>query len=617
MTILDYIDQYRTSLEAGIDDDKVASTIVDMAEKLFKTASTGQRLKAEQEWYVNERYLEGDHWLKFDRKTGTITYPKQQKRVRRDINLARKQLRALKNFILAQRFTWEVSPEDDSPEASDNAKQYNQVLSSYVYDLLDVPMKLYDVLTNGIVKRFGSWELVWDDESDNLRLSEQDSFDVYPDPSVRNPRDGQFLFKTSKVSVAKIKKNAAYFERRSQVSGDNREAASDFKDSLEKYRGTTGENQSLDEAQTSIAKELFLKRDDGTQCLIAYADGKLLRADDLNIKRFPLLFYFPERNNHGLYGSTWFRDIRVINRIFENVISIAEDYVLKIKPKLMRPKGSSMKPITDELGDFLEYSQAIPDQIKEFMPAGLPSTHFNLMDLARDLIEDVGGMHTPATRVPNGVTSGRAIEALQAADENNVGEPKQMLERFLEETGELALELISAHQVTKKTVTRYDGKTTFRREIMGSGGVPEDGQVPDNVLVVKPLKVNVSIVPAVAYTEEGRRQTALDLYKAKLIDRETALDTYRFSNIGDVVRKAEAEQAKEKAQSAPPPPPVPADKLMQGLAALAKSGEPVTFAQVQETMRQAGLPPLEEQEPAPQLQPAPLPESMPPVPPQI
>lgn len=575
MTLFEYIDEYKVRLEAGEDDDSLAKQIVEMGGQLFKAASTGQRLTSEQEWYVNERYLEGDHWLKFDRKAGTITYPKQQKRVRRDINLAKKQLRAMKSFVLSQRFTWETSPEDDSEQAVMQAKEYNEVLGSYVYDVLDVPMKLYDVLTNGIVKRYGAWELVWDDEIDNLRLTPLDSFDVYPDPSVRDPRDGQFLFKTSKVAVARIKQNQGYFERRARVQGDNREASSEFKDSLEKRRGTSGENQSLDQAQTGIVTELFLKHDDGRMCLLAWAGDNLLRADYLNIKRFPIPFYFPERTNHGIYGATWMKDIRTVNRIFENAISIAEDYILKIKPKLMRPKGSSLKPISDELGEFLEYSNTIPDQLKEFMPQGLPATHFQLMDLARDLVEDIGGIHAASSgKVPVGVKSGRGIEALQAADENNVGEAKENLSRFLEETGELALELIAAHQVTEKTITHYDGKNVFQKKIMGAGGLMEDTPPPAGTLVVKPLKVNVSIVPYVGYTEEGRRQTALDLYNAKLIDRETALETYRFSNIGDIVSRVEEEEARQKALEVatersktppgmPPPPPeaLPGEEL--------------------------------------------------------
>jgi hypothetical protein len=565
MTIFDHIDAHLQQPE----DERVASELIQKAEQLFKTASTGPRLNAEQEWYTNERYIEGDHWLRFDRKSGTIVHPKNKKRVMRSVNLVKQQMRAIKNFVLKQRFTWETAPVRDDEASAQEAKVYNHTLSTYVYDILDVPVKLRDVFSNALPKYYGAWQLIWDDDLDDLRLDPLDSFDVYPDPNVRDPRDGLFVFKTSKTTVAVVKENQKYYPWRQEVSADDREAASDFKDSLEKRRASREKGEGSDETSTVIVKELFLKRMDSGEPQIyqvAYADQKLLAVKLLErLTRFPILFYFPERNTQRAYGTAWLTDLRPINRAFENVFSLIEDYFLKIKPKLMRPKGSNLKPISDELGEILEYSGTIPDQLKEFVPAGLSGSIFQFLDVCRDLIETIGGAHAASVgKVPTGVKSGRGIEALKAGDENNVGDPKDMLERFLEETAEVILELIANHQVTEKPLSHFDGKTTVEKTIMGANGLMEEGsEARDGVTVISPRRVRVTIAPAIAYTEEGRRQTALDLYDAKLIDRQTALETFRFSNVGDIVERVERERAAEKALEvaarergqAPPIPP--------------------------------------------------------------
>lgn len=480
-------------------DERLAGEVVEQLQTLFRAASTGQRLKAEQEWYLNERYREGDHWLRFDRTTGKIHRPKPDKRVRRPINLVRKQIRGIKNFVTSQRVTWMVSPSDESPAGVEEARINGQLLQGYLYDKLDVPQLLYDVFDNAIMKYYGSWEVYWDDETDDLAIEPLDSFDVYPDPAFRNPRDGSYLFKTAKATLSRIKGNERYYPWRANVQPDNKASASEFKDSLEKSRGDKEETSHNDHVSTAIVYNCFLKRPVPDQTkpqiwIAAYAGDKLLRCEPLKVSRFPIPLMFPERTNHRLYGATWAKDLYPINRTFENAFSAIEDYILKIKPKLMRPKGSAMNAITDELGEFLEYSNAIPDQLKEFMPQGLPATHFKILDVCRELIEDIGGVHEASLgKAPAGIKAGIAIEALQAGDDMNVDQPKSMLERFLEETGELLLELIATHQVTQTKKSFNTGDDVFSVQMMGQEGLMDEGAAPEGLHVVKPSRVRVKI----------------------------------------------------------------------------------------------------------------------------
>jgi hypothetical protein len=501
MTIFDHINAYLLD-DQSQGNEKLASAIVESAQGLFKTASSGQRLAAEQEWYVNERYREGDHWLNFNRTTGQIKRPSKDLKVRRPINLFRKQLRGIKNFITSQKTTWLVSPPDDSPEGMQEAQASGQLLQGYLYDKLDIPQLLYDVLDNAFMKYYGSWEVFWDDDSDDLGLNPEDSFDVYPDPAYRNPRDGAFLFKTAKVTLDRIKSNHRYFPWKSDVQADNKESASEFKDSLERQKGGTDKDSQSDQTSTAIAYQCFLKRsvpNDRPQIwIVAYAGNKLLRCEQLKgLTRFPIPFLFPERTNHRLYGATWAKDMIAPNRTYENAFSQIEDYILKIKPKLLKPQGSSITTVSDATAEVLEYSNSVPDQLKEFMPAGLPATHFRILDVAAALIQDLAGVHEASLgSKPTGANSGLAINALQAGDDMNVDQPKSMLERFLEETGEIMLELIAAHQVSEKNVAFNTGDAYFRTRFMGEAGreaLTPGEDIPPETHVVRPSRVRVQM----------------------------------------------------------------------------------------------------------------------------
>lgn len=220
------------------------------------------------------------------------------------------------------------------------------------------------------------------------------------------------------------------------------------------------------------------------------------------------------------------------------------------------------------------------------------------MDVGKGFIGDVGGLHPASSGVrPQGITAARAIESLQAADaDNNVAEPIANLGITYQDIAEIAFEILAEYATSPKTITFPDGEGVARVTFMGENGLKgKDGSTvsaPAGTVIISPSRVKVATVPAISYTEEGKKETLKELYGLEAIDKKTLLEGYRFQNVAEIVDRVVAEQ-KQKAQMPPPPPPVPGDKLITAISSLQKSGTPLTLDVVNEALAKAGLPPLQ------------------------
>ena len=138
--------------------------------------------------------------------------------------------------------------------------------------------------------------------------------------------------------------------------------------------------------------------------------------------------------------------------------------------------------------------------------------------------------------VPGSLQSGKAVEALQAADAGTVSEPIENLEIFLAEVAEFILEVINDYQITSEEIIE-DGES-----IRYIGKVNE---TPKNTLLVRPSNVKVKIVPEIAYTESEKREWAIRLFDAGILDEQSVLEKFEISNISDVVTRLKERKEQE------------------------------------------------------------------------
>lgn len=638
MTVIETLIEYIQAAENGTADEQQRQKLATAMDGLFKQLQSA-RINYDLKWYVNQRFIDGDQNLKADHDAGKVVSTTTKKRHSRVINIIKPQIRGIKNSVLKLPVTADFSPDNPRDEKSvQEAKDRSRAWQAIEY-ALNLRRLLRPVVHDGFVKYSGNLGLL--PTADGfLSAHHYDSFDVYADPTAPSFHDGVLMFLATPQNLWKLKQNPDY-ENMEAVQADNRLAASDYKDSYERMKlGGQGVNKEGD-LSTKILRQMFVKlpyalapvtttvadpttgapveqpvlnpamgqpkrelkklSDGSTRLWIVTAtENEIHRVEETRLSGFPIMQYYPERHGNSVYGPAWMDDQRPLSRIVNNLVSTGEEWFTKAKPKLLVPSDSKLKEVTDKTAEVLEYDKRIPgDGIKDYMPQGLPATFFQLIELALRLNADIGGQHEASLGVrPQGVTAARAIEALKAADaESNIAEPIENLGLFYKEVVERAFEYLSQNLTEQKTITYPDGEGFQQVTIIGEAALrDEDGTVkpaPSGVIVIRPSAARITIVPEVAYTEEGKRETVREMYKDGIVDRKTVLKAYKFSNVADIAEEAEREEEKKAQQGAPPPPPVPADKLLNALANLVKSGEPVTIDQLNEAMKQAGLPPMD------------------------
>ncbi len=497
-------------------------------------------IKQQRDWYINERFIRGEHWIVFNKTTNSIqTIPIASGEVRRTINKIRTQLRGVKNFIKRNQPRWQTEPEGSSDEALEEAIGYNKILQN-VYETRKVPSLLTDVIINSLKTSVGILEggLVKKGDSTYLDFWVNDTFDVFFDPSASCVNDCRFILKAIKKPISYLKENKAY-EIDGDLTADNREGGSDYKDVLEKQK--YNKESSLKDLETIIVKELWYKYEnkDGEIVIkkLTSTGNQIISVEETPYKRLPFFIFNPEKSNNTIYTDPWLKDLISPNKSLDKVASQIETYIQRmLAGKYIIKRGTEVSSITDKGAEKVTYKGNTPPAFQQLPP--LPATPFQYMANLEKWIEEFGGIREASLgRVPGSLQSGRGIEALQSADAATVSEPIENLENMLAEVGEFILEIISENQISSDTIHHEKGDVKYVGE---SSGIE-----PTGAIIVKPRRVKVRIVPEIAYTEDARREMVFKLAEAGIIDPETLMEYLNISNVGDIIERVQRRKEEE------------------------------------------------------------------------
>ncbi len=500
-------------------------------------------IKQQKDWYINERFVRGDHWIVFNKTLNQIQQlPISEGEVRRTVNKIRTQVRGVKNFIKRNQPRWQTAPSDASDESLEEALKYNKVLQ-HIYETQAFVSLLTDVIVNALKFSVGILEasLVPHNNGSILNFWVNDTFDIFFDPEATSIKDSRFILKVVKKSLTSIKNNKDYKMEWSLVA-DNKDGASDYKDILEKEKyNKQGQWKALEDFSTILLKELWLKTKDGKIKVITSAGGQVIREKTTSYKRFPFFIYNPEREPNSIYSDPWIKDLISLNKSLDKTVSGIESYIQRMLwGKWLVKRWVEVSTITDKGAEIITYKGNVAPKQQDLQP--LPSTPAAFANSLERWIEEFGGMREASLgRAPGSLQSGKGIEALQSSDAATVAEPIENLELFLSEIGEFILDIISENQVVSNDFT-MDRETV---KYIGS----EAPTKPSDTLVISPRKVKVVIVPELAYSEDAKKEMIFKLAESEMIDQETLLEYLNVSNIGDIierVKKKKEEAYKEE-----------------------------------------------------------------------
>lgn len=510
-------------------------------ETLFEDTQK-QYLKQHRDWYVNERFVRGDHWIIFNKSLNKIqVIPIQDGEIRRTINKIRTQIRGVKNFIKRNQPRWQSQPLGATTEALENAKKTDKILQ-YIYRTLKFPFLLTDVIVSGLKFSVGVLEggIVEEDGKKKIKFWYDDTFDILFDPFGADVNSCRYVIKALKKPKTSVKNNKNYTIK-GDLTSDTKDGVSTYKEILEQEKYGKDSSGTSEDLESVLVKETWIKwaDDKGKVNLKVFtvASGQLIRVFSPKYRRYPFFAYNPEKEGGAIYSDSWIKDLISMNKSLDKGASQVEAYIQRmLAGKFLIKQGVEVSSITDKGAEKIYYKGSVAPSQLNLQP--LPSTPFSHINNLERWIEESGGAREASLgRAPASIQSGKGIEALQAADASTVAEPIENLEAFLADVAEFTLELIEDFTIASEEIIEGQEKIKFI-------GATEEG-LPSETLPIKATAVKVTIVPEIAYSEEAKFERLIRLVEAGVIDPQSLLEKLAVSNISDILERIEVRKQEE------------------------------------------------------------------------
>lgn len=522
-------------------------------------ASKEKMRRHHREWYLIDRFLDGDHWIVYNKLTNQVqSLPVSNGEIRRTINLADVQFRSTKNFITHNTVRMTVHPRGD---ISKKKAEIAHDIAQYYYTTCKLKMLQGDVIDEAL-KHFIGYFVIGlgqtnEDNVPDITVAVRSSYDIYPSPEATDITTDKckYVFDTCSQYIDDIKSDSEnkLIDKDTLIASEDQENISEYKSKLERDRESKQPKKSKSLEKSTVKNLYFRYREEDKWKIgqIRTAGDTILCMKKLNTMNYPIVAYRTERKVDSLISKPWIKNVISPNKAADKMCSHIETYVLRmLNGKIMVKEGTTVSRFTDKQGEIVKWKGGSAPENLPLQP--LPSTPFEYLSKLLRFIEDLGGVHAASIgSLPGSNQSGKSIEALQAADSGNVADPVKNLGYTMTEVLYRIFDILSANTLVDATIKVIDGEGK-EKEVKFLGGKPladspEAVNIAEsnNVMVIREMDVDVEIVSELAFSEAGRYDRLLELAKEKIIPVEVILDELRFSNVGSIVKKLQQQQRLE------------------------------------------------------------------------
>ncbi len=510
---------------------------------------TDARFKYEKNWYLADNFWDGNHFVWWRESTGTIDRVKPPKgTMLRQVPKLKKQFEAMANLIVANDPRWVAYPDVDDEDIQDEKAMKQAVDFSVkrrkwlenIWDVENMKGKIIDLVIAALKFPHSVMEVYTDPESRKQKVAVWEPFDTLWKPDVNDIDDSPVFIKIVQRKEEDIRNNKDYtIPKDLTFVLEERFASSDMKEMrlMEKF-GSFGV---VSKEGTGLLKECYIKDFDADgkpiMRLVTIFGGQTIRNEIVPYKRYP--FAVLKLQSGPYYQQSYLESLIPTNKSIDLITSNIETFFHTMtRGKYLKHKNSTVTRVTNENGDFIEYDVDKPEQL---ILANIPSYVFNHLGNLEKWIEERTVSAATTGKVPRGIRAYKAIEAMKQADFANVGTPVTFLEETLERVAELILEQADVFIDEPQTVQRLNEENPDYFSVVGQSSYSES--MGKNVVPISAdTRIDVKIESGLSYTEEGKRQTMLELYQLGLVPAEEVLKSFRFSNVGQILNKAIAEK---------------------------------------------------------------------------
>jgi hypothetical protein len=503
------------------------------------------------EWYTNHKFENGEHYMAVNTVTGSLEAnpPKKRGEVRMVINKIRSTKRAIQNYVTRTQPKAEIIPGDTDEDTIKNARRLGKTLD-FLFRKLHLEQIVSGVVDTGLSNSVGIVEVDWDENADGgigeVRVRMHDPFDVYFDKRSHLYAGrivGRFIAKAIVKSTDEVKADKRYDEKaRKEVQPDEELAASRFKVKILTKEMGSNEDSKI---PTTTVKEFHLWDDDknskgGHVKIFTYAGDQVLLEEDSLDKEYPIYFFQISMNPLKVYQRAWVTDAIPLNKAIDRTISQKIMYMNQaLVFRLIAEKGHGVGVTTNEMGEVWEVNKGRSFQQMAMNP--LPAGYDMVSNELNNYIEDLLGAHDAALgRMPTGARSGNTLEAIQAADANNLTGLTQSLESFLSVVFERMLDIVAKkYQVSRivKIAEPEEGQEYIK--VIGAGSKQAEGMKKEGATIItEDNEVIVKIGSWLGHTLEAKRETMMKLAEMGVLPAEEILRQFEFPNVEELSAKA-------------------------------------------------------------------------------
>ena len=558
-----------------------------------------ERKNFARHWYDNNLFDDGKHFQFVSRTTGRLVDLSEKASLytpKRVVPKASRQIRGMANLLLSMDFIPVVKPEPvraynfgdvrndqmakqmflQAKEASKlRARKIGHWIEEEWNDELEMATNLA-FMTILTLKHGISYLQVWPDQvEEKINAKVYDAFDIYAAGNYTELEDSPFVGKVTPKTVSLIKANEMFDqEQLEKINPDNKYASDEIKEAyLVKKFGRGG--RGTDASATVLQKEFFykeylndknrerIKKQKNSQEIIGdlkdgdpiirhvFSAGNIWLYDKYEaLDKYPIVDLRWEPG--PLYQTAPIERFIPANKSLDSIMSRAERHVHTMDVGVWTKRKGENFDLTNVAGGLVAEYESVPPQQMRTTP--VQSSTFRIIDLLQSFIEEQGVSTSTMGQLPGGVKAWRAIESLKASEMANFYIPIKMLKKTLRGVAERMICYADKYFVTPKSVDRMDQGEPDYFEVIGQQGIEArkkiKEEVPEDIIPIKKdYHVDIEIESGLAYTDEGKKNRAMEvanymlsLAQAGLIPQETVkqvvqnlIETYKFGPLSEIM----------------------------------------------------------------------------------
>ena len=531
--------------------------------KLALRHSADARRRYDYEWMVRDLFRRGYQFSRYQPNTQTVILASRQT-AKIPVNIVAAQMRSIRNQVTSFRPKYETLPRHATEESRVQSR-YQGKLLDYYFDHLNFKKKIKETVTQGLMYSVGGpWQIVYDEETKEVKVWMVDTFDFFFDPLAETIEECEYVIKAVRRPKNEVIFNQEYdkIARREITGGEARLAVSEYKQfMLQALKYVTQYNR--EEAPTVILFEGDFKihDEDGKVHIrkVIWTDQNSIPLvyEDTDENEFDYVLYVADLNPKEIYGEGWMKHVMPINRVINSLESSVYDYNYRVaKGRIVIDKDSGVRDIHNVHGEIISKNKGA--EVRALDMPGLPVAVQNQIERMYKYQEDIGGVHDSSLgRVPPGSRSGVMLAEMKQSDSTNQQDLVDGLEDFLEEVGRKMLKKMAKHYTSMKIIKdlgfkgedeKYFAVVGEKAKLAGKTDSFHKNQVkvgPDWIDLVKlgeDNNVRVTIGSWLGYTKEMMQEKTIKLLQLGAIDQKTFLRLWEFGDIDSVVQQTRVEQ---------------------------------------------------------------------------